>query len=76
MKKLKLLTGIIAMGLLVSACSSDNEKEETETIESGYKVEHVHGLAYTKDDAIYMASHEGLMKTKDQGEEVVLCREC
>jgi photosystem II stability/assembly factor-like uncharacterized protein len=65
MKNLKLLTGIIAIGLLVSACSSGNDKRETKTIDS---VEHVHGLAYTKDDSIYMASHEGLIKTKDQGE--------
>lgn len=68
MKKLVLLTGIIAMGIFVSACSSNNEKEETSTLESGYQVEHVHGLAYTKDDSIYMASHEGLIQTKDQGE--------
>lgn len=67
MKNLKVLTGIIAMGLLLSACGSDEDSTETQTIESGSSVEHVHGLAYTKDDSIYMASHEGLIQTKDQG---------
>lgn len=54
--------------LLVSACSSNDDKKESKTLDSQYTVEHVHGLAYTKDDSIYMASHEGLITTKDQGE--------
>lgn len=67
MKKLKVFTGIITVGILLSACSSGSEGSKDKTVESGYKVEHVHGLAYTKDDSIYMASHEGLIQTKDQG---------
>lgn len=68
MKNLKLFTGIVAAGLLLSACSSSDDDNGNKAIKSGYKVEHVHGLAYTKDDSIYMASHEGLIQTKNQGE--------
>lgn len=68
MKKFKVLVGMIGVGLLVSACSSNDRKEESKTLESGYKVEHVHGLALTNDDFLYMASHEGLIKTEDQGD--------
>lgn len=67
MKRLRLTLGVIVLGLLVTACSSENETNKSKTVESGYKVDHVHGLAYTKDDTIYLASHEGLLRTKDQG---------
>lgn len=67
MRKLSLVTGIIVLGLLATACSSNNDTNEAKSVESGYKVEHVHGLAYTKDDSIYLASHKGLLETKDQG---------
>ncbi|WP_019153618.1 F510_1955 family glycosylhydrolase [Robertmurraya massiliosenegalensis] len=66
--QLKIFTGIISAGLLLSACSSDSDDNTNETVEDGYKVEHIHGLAYTKNDSIYMASHEGMIQTKDQGE--------
>ncbi|WP_141432567.1 F510_1955 family glycosylhydrolase [Bacillus sp. 03113] len=65
--KLKLLAGMAALGLLLSACSSDGEKEGSKTLDQGYKVEHVHGVAYSKDDSIYVASHDGMIVTKDQG---------
>lgn len=68
MKNLKLFTGIVAAGLLLSACSSSSDDDNgKKAVKSGYKVEHVHGLAYTKDDSIYMASHEGLIQTNNQG---------
>ena len=38
------------------------------TLESGYNVEHVHGLGYTKEQTIYLASHEGMIQTNDQGD--------
>ncbi|MEQ2527654.1 F510_1955 family glycosylhydrolase [Bacillaceae bacterium CLA-AA-H227] len=68
MKKIKILTGILVAGLSLSACSSDDDSAENKKVDSDYKVEHVHGLAYTKDNAIYLASHEGLIQTKDNGE--------
>lgn len=68
MKKFKMLIAMIGVGLIVSACNSNDEKKGSKTLQSGYKIEHVHGLAMTKNDSIYMATHEGLMKTVDQGE--------
>lgn len=52
--------------MFISACSS-SDSEELKTIDSGFNVEHVHGLAITKEDSIYMASHDGLLKTKNYG---------
>lgn len=68
MKNLKVFTGILAVGLLLSACNSGDGGNENKTVKSGYKVEHVHGLGFQKDDSIYMATHEGLIQTKDSGE--------
>lgn len=68
MKRFEILVVVLGVLLLVSACNSKNGKEESKALESGYKVEHIHGLALTKDDTLYVASHEGLIKTEDQGE--------
>ncbi|MFT8321129.1 MAG: F510_1955 family glycosylhydrolase [Bacillus sp. (in: firmicutes)] len=64
--KLKLLAGMTAVGLLLSGCSSDGEKEDSKKLDKGYNVEHVHGVAYSKDDLIYVASHNGMIVTKDR----------
>ncbi|HWO76938.1 MAG TPA: hypothetical protein VNM69_13765 [Bacillus sp. (in: firmicutes)] len=68
MKKIKVFTGIMAVGLFLTACSSNDDSENTQAIESGYNLEHIHGLAYTKDDHIYLASHKGMIHSKDQGD--------
>jgi len=67
MKKLKIYLGIVAVGLLLSACSSGDETKEPETLKSGFNVEHVHGVGYSKEDTIYLASHDGMIQTKDLG---------
>jgi len=72
LKNLKLFLGIVTVGLFVTACSSEEENTQPKKLASDYTVEHIHGLAYTKDDSIYMASHEGLIQTKDQGKEWLL----
>ncbi|WP_445505968.1 F510_1955 family glycosylhydrolase [Niallia sp. 03190] len=64
--KLKLLAGLTAVGLLLSGCSSDGEKEYSKKLDKGFNVEHVHGVAYSKDDFIYMATHKGMIVTKDR----------
>lgn len=69
--KLKIFAGMTAVGLLLSGCSSSSEskKESSKELDKGYTVEHVHGVAYSKDDLIYVASHEGMIVTKDQEKE-------
>ncbi|PLR83651.1 F510_1955 family glycosylhydrolase [Bacillus sp. V33-4] len=70
--KIKILAGLIATGaILISGCSNESGNGDEKTLESGYKVEHIHGLAYTENNSIYVASHEGMIMTKNEGKDWV-----
>lgn len=69
MKKLSILASLLAVGVIISGCSSSNDANaEGKKIESGYKAEHLHGIAYAEDQNIYIATHEGMISTGVSGE--------
>lgn len=69
MKKYTIIAGIMSAALLISGCSSSKEASaEPKKIKSGYKAEHLHGIAYASDQNIYVATHEGMLATNLKGE--------
>ncbi|WP_312098657.1 F510_1955 family glycosylhydrolase [Niallia sp.] len=64
----KAFVAILAVGLLLTACSSSNEIKESQEMDDNYNIEHVHGLAYSSDNSIYIATHEGLIVSSNEGE--------
>lgn len=70
MKKITIAAGLISMAVIVSGCSSSDEAkaDEAKQIESGFKAEHLHGIAYGEDQNIYIATHEGMLSTGSSGE--------
>lgn len=70
MKKLTIAASLLSFAVIVSGCSSSDEakEEETKKIESGYKADHLHGIAYGEDQQIYVATHEGMLSSDSLGE--------
>lgn len=69
MKK-KILATLLLSSLFISACSSSEESAEPAQpveLETGGKIDHVHGLFYSQDNSIYLGTHEGMISSKDQG---------
>ncbi|RHW38891.1 hypothetical protein D1B31_12975 [Neobacillus notoginsengisoli] len=65
MKKITVLAGVLTLGLVITGCSSASSKGKSEAIEvsKGFKAEHLHGVAYSEDQNIYIATHEGMLAT-------------
>lgn len=73
MKKISVIAGLLSLAVIISGCSSsDNAKAETKNVEKGFKAEHLHGIAYAKDENIYIATHEGMLATKRDGGKWIL----
>ncbi len=71
MKKRAIAAGLISMAVIVSGCSSsdDAKAEKSKKIESSYKADHLHGIAYGEDQKIYVATHEGMLSTGSDGKQ-------
>lgn len=66
--KRKALAAILLSTLVISACSSNEEKASgPESLKSGDTIDHLHGLTYSNDSTIYIGTHEGMIASKDQG---------
>ncbi|WP_059172837.1 F510_1955 family glycosylhydrolase [Bacillus sp. FJAT-27445] len=67
MKKIAIISGILSIGLIISGCSSSQTKandQKSTALAKGFKAEHLHGIAYSSDENIYVATHEGMLATK------------
>lgn len=68
MKKISIMAGLLSVAVVVSGCSSSKDANaEAKKIESGFKAEHLHGIAYGEDQNIYIATHEGMLSTGNTG---------
>lgn len=66
--KRKALAAILLSTLIISACGSKEDRSNGPVqLESGYSIEHMHGLTYSNDSTIYIGTHEGMISSKDQG---------
>ena len=73
MKKYGIIAALITAAVIISGCSSSKEANKEETkIDKGFKAEHLHGIAYGADQNIYVATHEGMLATGNDGGEWVL----
>lgn len=68
MKKVTILTvlSVLSLSLILSACGSKEESKLT-SVNSGKKIEDIHGVGISDDGTTYVATHEGLFSTKDVG---------
>lgn len=65
MKK-KAIVFALGLSFILSACSSGNEQKLT-AVNSGKKIEDIHGVGIEKDGSTYVATHEGLFTTQNSG---------
>ncbi|PLS02887.1 F510_1955 family glycosylhydrolase [Neobacillus cucumis] len=66
MKKVLVLS-VLSLSLILSACSS-NEDSKITAVKSGKKIEDIHGVGISNDGTTYIATHEGLFSTKNEGD--------
>jgi photosystem II stability/assembly factor-like uncharacterized protein len=66
LKKIVVLS-VLSLSLVLSACGSKEESKVT-AVKSGKKIEDIHGVGVSNDGTTYIATHEGLFSTKDEGD--------
>jgi photosystem II stability/assembly factor-like uncharacterized protein len=65
MKKLVVFS-VLSLSLILSACGSSEESKVT-SVKSGKKIDDIHGVGVLNDGTTYVATHEGLFSTKNEG---------
>ncbi|WP_445492032.1 F510_1955 family glycosylhydrolase [Niallia sp. 03133] len=73
MKKASIIASLLSLTIIVSGCSVSKESTaEKKEIKKGFKVKHLHGVSYAKDEKIYLATHEGMLATDSDGGKWIL----
>jgi photosystem II stability/assembly factor-like uncharacterized protein len=65
MKKVVVFS-LLSLSLVLSACGSKEESKLT-SVKSGKRIEDIHGVGISNEGTTYVATHEGLLSTKDVG---------